>query len=287
MYFSQNKLGQTGGPQYWLNDLAPGHQEHLRRKKACPVILMTRYGEVSARFEAVYRDYKRDKNSGEIVAANAQHDRLQKGSSKHSIWGEICEWFGFPDQKAIERVDADLTLDGHGRFVLIPYKFSFRASNRAIEFKKPNSPLSVGLGGVSVLWHEQLRMARTSDAQLFCWAHEEINRVVLDHQRRSGISESDLLRAAGALRHLGVGLGPSLTKGFDCPESEFKFLSLPKYPCPVEIKHRASSLDYQFKRYAPLGRLAVLCMEDDLPNPPENVDVISLVALGAALKELR
>lgn len=287
MYFSQNKLGASGGPQYWLNELESGHREHLRRKKACPVVLMTRYGEIPAHFEAVHKDFKRDKQTGKLVRANAQHNRLQKGSSSHSIWREICRWSGFSAEKAIERVDFSMMLDGQGRFVLEPYKFTFRNSKRFVEFKKHGAPLTVGASGVSPLWGEQLQAARTKDIELFRWAHEEINRVVVDHNRRSGISESDLLRAAGALRHLGVCLGPSLTRGFDCPESGFKFLALPEYPCPVEIKHRASSLDYQFKRYAPLGRLAVLCMNDDLTNPPEKVDVISLATLQAAMRNLR
>ena len=73
MYFSQNKLGESGGPQYWLNELESGHREHLQRMKACPVVLMTRYGEIPAHFEAVHKDFKRDKRTGKLVRANAQH----------------------------------------------------------------------------------------------------------------------------------------------------------------------------------------------------------------------
>jgi hypothetical protein len=287
MYFSQNKLGRSGGPQYWLNELEPSHQEHLARKRACPVVLMTRYGEIATQFEAVHRNYKRDQRTGKLIKANAQHDRLQRGSSPHSIWKELCHWFGFPDEKVIEKVHADIELDGGGRFVLIPYKFTFRERKHPIEFKKPTSPLTVGVSGVSALWNEQLGFTLKKDAELFKWVLGEISRVVEDNRRHAGISESDILRTAGALRRLGLSLSAYRTQGLDCPGSGFQFLGLPTYQCDVEIKHRASKLSYQIERHAPLGRLVVLCIDDDLTNPPVGVDVIALSSLESVMKTIR
>src|SRR5882672_6215223 len=112
VYFSQNKLRDLGGRKYWLNELSTRDREHLRSRKACEVVLMTRYGEVPTKFEAIHKDYSRDKKTGKLIKAHADHDRLQKGSAPHSIWREICRWFGFPKDAPIEKVDADITQDG-------------------------------------------------------------------------------------------------------------------------------------------------------------------------------
>jgi hypothetical protein len=97
------------------------------------------------------------------------------------------------------------------------------------------------------------------------------------------VHEADLLRAAGALSLLGLDLSLYLTKGYDCPESCFSFANLPSYPCPVEIKKRSSGFDYQIIRYTKLPRAVVLCVEHDLVNPPDHVDVVELSTLAEYL----
>lgn len=96
--------------------------------------------------------------------------------------------------------------------------------------------------------------------------------------------EADLLRAAGALSVFGLNLSLYLTKGYDCPKSQFSFSGFPIYPCPVEIKKRSSGFDYQIMRYTELPRAVVLCLEHDLVNPPDHVDILELSALADYLR---
>jgi hypothetical protein len=95
------------------------------------------------------------------------------------------------------------------------------------------------------------------------------------------IQESDLLRASGPLKHLGIALGGHVGKGYDC-FSEFTFLSYPKYPLPVEIKKRSHDFKYQEMKYGKelLSRAVILCAIHDHKNVPKNVDVIELKALS-------
>ncbi len=51
----------------------------------------------------------------------------------------------------------------------------------------------------------------------------------------------------------------------------------------MEIKRRSARFDYPITRYTELPRVVVLCLEHDLINPPEHVDVIELATLAAAL----
>jgi hypothetical protein len=96
----------------------------------------------------------------------------------------------------------------------------------------------------------------------------------------ANIHESDLLRAAGALSHLGVELGAHLGVGYDCPQSAFRFGSLPIYKCPIELKKRSKGFSYQTSRYIRLPRVVVLCIEHNVVNLPSHVDVIELPALA-------
>jgi hypothetical protein len=60
--------------------------------------------------------------------------------------------------------------------------------------------------------------------------------------------------------------------------------AFPIYPCPVEIKKRSSGFDYQIMRYTELPRAVVLCLEHDLVNPPDHVDILELSALADYLR---
>jgi hypothetical protein len=71
MHLHQGKLGDTGGPQYWLQDIPSHVSGHLEREKACPVILQTPYGPVETPFVALEPNHKLVGNK--IVKANAQH----------------------------------------------------------------------------------------------------------------------------------------------------------------------------------------------------------------------
>jgi hypothetical protein len=44
----------------------------------------------------------------------------------------------------------------------------------------------------------------------------------------------------------------------------------------VEIKKRSHGFNYQIARYLPLPRAVVLCIEHDLTNVPNHIDVIEL-----------
>jgi hypothetical protein len=114
------------------------------------------------------------------------------------------------------------------------------------------------------------------------WARDEIGRVVRDHHNSAvkNLLESDLLRAAGALSKLGVQLGPYVGKFYDCDPSRVQFLNLLPYECPVEVKKQSRDFRYQMLRYKPLPRAVVLCMDDNLVNPPDHIDVVELTELG-------
>ena len=102
-------------------------------------------------------------------------------------------------------------------------------------------------------------------------------------QRHVQDSGTDPFADPFALSLLGLDLDVYLTKGYDCPLSRFTFSGLPPYRCPVEIKKQSARFDYQILHYADLPRAVVLCIEHDLVNPPDHVDVVELTALGEYL----
>jgi hypothetical protein len=55
---------------------------------------------------------------------------------------------------------------------------------------------------------------------------------------------------------------------------------------PVEGKKRSHGFKYQMLRYAPLPRAVILCVEHDLANPPDHVDVVELAALADEMQEI-
>ncbi len=55
----------------------------------------------------------------------------------------------------------------------------------------------------------------------------------------------------------------------------------------MEIKKRSARFDYQILHYAELPRAVVLCLEHDLVNPPDHVDVVELASLAEELEQAR
>jgi hypothetical protein len=157
-----------------------------------------------------------------------------------------------------------------------------RRSERAKILEKVTSPLSFHHDYQSKLWRKQIEACRKASATDAAWVAFQIRRIVTDHRRAETkhVHEADLLRTAGALSVLGLDLSLYLTKGYDCPKSQFSFSGFPPYPCPVEIKKRSSGFDYQIMRYTKLPRAVVLCIEHDLVNPPDHVDILELPALA-------
>ncbi len=150
------------------------------------------------------------------------------------------------------------------------------------KLEKIVSPLSFHHDYQSKFWKKQIETCRKESANGVAWAGAQIKRIVSEHKSADAknVHEADLLRAAGALSVFGLNLSLYLTKGYDCPKSQFSFCGFPAYPCPVEIKKRSSGFDYQILRYADLPRAVVLCLQHDLVNPPDHVDVLELSAFA-------
>lgn len=287
MHLQQTKAESraTGGPQYYFHSLDEAVKDFLRRKGACPVVLQTPCGIAPSPFLAVGRDHKLD-SGGCVTAGDVGHDRIQQGKASESIGEAIRRWYGLKQGQDFERIDLQVHFHSKGHFILQPTAVTMRGRARSLQLACDSHPLSFHHVHRSKLWQNQLASRHKADSSAVAWAREQIKRVVEDHQRESAsrIHEADLLRAAGALAHLGVGLSSYLTSGYDCKDSTFDFRGYPTYTCPVEVKKRSHGFRYQIERYKPLPRVVVLCVEHDLSNTPEDVDVIELATLWSALR---
>jgi hypothetical protein len=283
MHLHQGKLGDTGGPQYWLQDIPTHVSGHLQRVKACPVILQTPYGPVETPFVAVEPNHKLVGNK--IVKANAQHYRIQKGESKISIGEAIRQWFTLRSNADLEQIEIEISFDKQSRFILVPLQVKFRGVSRPQVLPPVNAPLSFHSKHQSELWKSQIERCKKTDPEAFGWTVGQFKRFVQQRNQTNtrGADERDLLRLAGAFDRLGIKFGPYLNKGYDCPESQFLFLDFPVYPCPLEVKTQSDGFKYQVKNYKHLPRVVVLCLNHDLPHPPQHVDVIEVVALAKHL----
>jgi hypothetical protein len=147
--------------------------------------------------------------------------------------------------------------------------------------EKVTAPLTFTSRNPSILWRRQVEHCLRRDRDSVKWARDEIGRVVSDHHNPDvrNLLESDVLRAAGALSKLGMQLGPYVGKSYDCDPSRFQFQNLLPYECPVEIKKQSRDFRYQMLRYKPLPRAVVLCVDDNLLNPPDHIDVLELAEL--------
>ena len=284
MHIQQTKQESraTGGPQYYLHSAAPHVKEFLRKRGACPVVLQTPYGIASSSFMAVGRDHKLS-GAGKIVVGKVGHDRIQ---GEESIGEAIRYWYGLKSGRDFKRIDLDATIHPDGHFILTPTVVTMSGAKRPQTLEKVNSPLSFHRDYQSKFWKKQIEACRKVSANDVSWAGSQIRRVVTDHRNadKKNVHEADLLRAAGALSVFGLDLSLYLTKGYDCPKSRFSFSGFPAYPCPVEIKKHSARFDYQIMRYTELPRAVVLCIEHDLVNPPDHVDVLELSALADYLK---
>jgi hypothetical protein len=285
MHLQQTKMRSraTGGPQYYFHDVPAHVKEFLRKRGACPVVLQTPYGITSSAFTAVGRDHKLSAG-GRIVEGKVGHDRIQ-GSD--SIGEAIRHWYGLKTSADFERIDVEVMIHPEGHFILIPITVTMRGAKRSQTLEKVSYPLSFHHDYQSKLWKSHIDGIAERFPEDISWAAAQITRIVADHDRLDtrNIHEADLLRAAGALSLLGLELGLYLMKGYDCPQSRFDFSGLPSYPCPVEIKKRSSRFNYQIARYTNLPRAVILCLEHDLVNAPDHVDIIELSAFADYLKK--
>src|ERR1017187_243310 len=285
MHLQQSHVNKHGGPQYWLQK-APDHiLEHIQRHKKCPVILQTPYGPVETAFNAFDPDHKIVE--GKIVTANAQHYRIQKGESKESIGEAIRRWFALDAHREFESIEIEITFDKKSRFILVPIEVHWRKKGSSEVLPSTKEPLSFHAHFQSELWKRQIEQTRQTNPDAVAWTASQFKRFVQNYSQPKVklVSEADLLRLAGAFDHLGLKLGPYLLRGYDCPTSSFQFARYPEYPCPVEIKKRASGFDYQIKNYPTLPRAVVLCLDHDIRHPHEHVDFVEVRSLARHLTE--
>jgi hypothetical protein len=286
MHLQQTKVGSraTGGPQYYFHDVPAAVKEFLRQRGACRVVLQTPYGIARSSFMAVGRDHRLSEG-GKVVPGKVGHDRVQAASGDMSIGEAIRFWYGLKTEPDFERIDVEAVIHPAGHFILIPTAVLMRGSRRPQTLEKVVAPLSFHRDYQSKFWKKQIEACRNQCAADISWAGAQMRRIVAEHRRAEArnVHEADLLRAAGALSVIGVDLGPYLSKGYDCPESQFHFSGFPTYACPVEIKKRSGGFDYQMTRYTELPRAGVLCLDHDLVNPPDHVDVLELSTLAQYL----
>lgn len=280
MHLQQTKRGSlaTGGPQYYFHSLTDPVRVYLRQKGAVGVALVTPYGATRTDFFAVSKERKLD-SRGRVIEGRVGHDRIQQGQAQGSIGEAIRYWYCL-DAGDFERIDVDIDIVDDA-FYLTPLRCRYAGRRRRdLELRRPEKPLTFTESYQSPLWREQLRRI---ERNLLRWSLEEICRVVRDHMpatRVANVLESDLLRASGPLRHLGVSLGALRGRGYDCL-TEFQFLEYPPYRVHVEIKKRSADFRYQQRKYGrdELSRAVVLCVVHDHPQLHKHIDVLELRAL--------
>ena len=286
MHLQQTKVESrsTGGPQYYFHNVPSTVKDFLRKRKACPVVLQTPYGIASSPFMAVDRDHKLG-DDGRPVPGKVGHDRIQQGSGDQSIGEAIRYWYDIDGGTDFETIEVEAIIHPDGHFILVPISVKMRNKLRSKVLEKVSCPLSFHKDYQSKLWRQQIEAKRCESSSDIVWAASQISRVVDDHYREGArnILESDLLRTTGALSLLGLDLSAYLGKGYDCIESQFTFGKLPTYPCPVEIKNQSKGFNYKITKYTKLPRAVVLCMEHNLVNPPDHIDIIELPILAERL----
>ncbi|MBI5473863.1 MAG: hypothetical protein HY961_16115 [Ignavibacteriae bacterium] len=282
MHLQQTKRGSrlSGGPQYYFHDLSEPVKIYLREKGAVQVALVTPYGATKSDYFAVSADKKLDAKHRPI-SGNVGHDRVQQGTAGESIGESIRFWYKLPDGD-FERIDLDIDIRDEV-FYLTPLKYKFAEATKHKDIRRIERPLSFTRDYASPLWTRQLVRVEKRNPGIVSWALDEICRVVKVHRPASKlahIQETDLLRASGPLKHLGVQLGGYVGKGYDCM-TDFCFLDFPIYTVPVEIKRNSAGFEYQQHKYGKheLSRAVVLCAIHGHKQMPPHIDVIELEAL--------
>ena len=256
---------------------------YLRKKGAVKVALVTPYGATKSDYMAVSTDRKIDLKTKKIIPGNVGHDRIQQGGAAESIGESIRHWYNL-ENSDFDRIDIDVEVIDESFYITpLTYKFSYAA--REHEIARRQNPLTFTKDYQSPFWREQIGNV---DRELLVWSLVEICRVVNDHVIKVPyIQETDILRASGPLKHLGMALGAYVGKGYDCV-TEFNFLDFPTYSVPVEIKRYSKNFSYQEKKYGKeeLSRAVILCAVHDKKNVPRNIDVVELEALCSHLQHI-
>jgi hypothetical protein len=282
MHLQQTKRGSlgSGGPQYYFHDLTDPIKTYLRKKGAVRVALVTPYGATKSDYFALSKEHKFDKG-GKVVAGKVGHDRVQQGNATGSIGESIRKWYNLSNSD-FERIDVDIEVI-EDVFYLTPLKYKFALLKKEHELDRIERPLTFTKDYASPFWIRQIKSVEAIKTDIVTWSLFEICRVSQDHKPATKvpyIQETDILRASGSLKHLGMALGAYVGKGYDCV-TEFNFLDYPTYSVPVEIKRHSKNFSYQLKKYGKeeLSRAVVLCAIHDLKNVPKNVDIVELQAL--------
>lgn len=280
MHLQQTKRGSivTGGPQYYFHDLSGPVLTYLRAQGAVRVALVTPYGATKSDFFAVGKDHKLASSDGKVTAGKVGHDRIQQGKASASIGEAIRDWYRL-NTGNFERIDVDVQIVDD-IFYVRPLRCKYAALARTIDLPVIEHPLTFTLDYQSPFWRKQIASV---DQKLALWSLGEICRIAQDHRpatRLAHIQETDILRASGPLRHLGLTLGGFVGKGYDC-FSRFEFGKLPPYDVPVELKRDSTGFKYQQRKYGKdeLSRAVVLCATHGHKQVPVNIDVIELDAL--------
>ncbi len=249
--------------------------------------LITPYGATKSDYFAISKDRKHDAGQ-KLVAGNVGHDRIQQGHANKSIGEAIRDWYKLP-RGDFERINIDIEIIDDD-FYLRPLTYKYASQAKEKELARVERALTFTRDYESPFWRQQLANLKKSQAEMVSWSLEEICRVVKDHRPASKlphIQETDILRASGPLKHLGISLGGYVGKGYDCV-TEFSFLDYQSYTAPVEIKRNSRDFKYQQKKYGKdeLSRAVVLCAIHDHRQVPSNIDVIELEALCAFAHQL-
>ena len=286
MHLQQTKKASrsTGGPQYYFHELTDSVKTYLRQKGAVKVALVTPYGATKSDYTAISTDRKVDRKTRKLIPGNVGHDRIQQGQASESIGESIRKWYNL-ENSDFDRIDIDVEVIDD-IFYITPLSYKFSYSKKEHEIARVQNPLTFTKDYVSRFWRDQIA---SLDRELVMWSLAEICRIVKDHKTKvPHIQETDLLRASGPLKHLGMALGAYVGKGYDCLLTDFNFLKFSPYTVPVEIKRYSKDFSYQEKKYGKeeLSRAVILCAIHDKKNVPRNIDVVELDALCHHLQNI-
>lgn len=288
MHLQQTKRGSiaTGGAQYYFHDLTGAVKTYLRAQGAVSVALVTPYGATKSDYFAVSTDRKLDAKL-KPIPGNVGHDRIQQGRASESIGESVRIWYKLPPGD-FERIGVDIDIIDDV-FYLTPLSYKYASVKKEKEIPRTERPLTFTREYVSPFWTQQLVQVNKKQPGIVAWALDEICRVVKDHTPKTKlphIQETDILRASGPLKHLGMTLGGYVGKGYDC-FTDFTFLNYPTYSVPVELKRNSAGFKYQQQKYGRelLSRAVVLCSIHDHKQVPRNIDIIELEAMCQHAKQ--